>query len=74
MDQMGISKYLINKVVREEHNPEGESVAKTNRWKQVMFETLVKWFTGRNADTGKPSGQQSSQMWFYGSLKYCLRI
>lgn len=72
--QMGTSKRLINKDIRGEQSPEGESVAKTNRWKQVMFEALVIWFTDRNADTGKSSGQQSGQVWFYGSLKYCLQI
>lgn len=76
MDQLGKSGHLLNKDVRGEQNPEGKSVlvTKTNRWKQVMFKTLVKCFTGRNTDTGKSSGQQSGQMWFYGSLKYCLRI
>lgn len=50
------------------------SVTKANKWKQVVFEALVKPFKGRNADTGKSPGQPSGQMWFYGSLKYCLRI
>lgn len=31
MDQMGISKHLINKDVRGKQNPEGESVAKCNK-------------------------------------------
>lgn len=50
------------------------SVTETNNCKQVVCEPLVKRFKGRKADTGKSSGQQSGQMWFYGSLKYCLRI
>lgn len=34
-DRMGISKHLVNKDARGEQNPEGESVAKCSRDKQM---------------------------------------
>lgn len=79
MDQVEIRKELINKDKVLERNKIQRvkvllSVTKTNNCKQVVCEPLVKRFRGRNADRGKSSGQQSGQMWFYGSLKYCLRI
>lgn len=79
MDGMKTSERLINKEKVSEENKTQRvrvllSVTKANKWKQVVFEALAKPFTGRNADTGRSPGQPSGQMWFYGSLKYCLRI
>lgn len=43
MDRMGISKHLVNKDVRGEQNPEGESVAKCNRDKQMKAGNVGDW-------------------------------
>lgn len=79
MDQVEVRNKLINKDKVLERNKIQRvkvllSVTKANNCKQVVREPLVKRFRGRKADTGKSSGQQSGQMWFYGSLKYCLQI
>lgn len=43
IDQVGISKHLVNKDVSGEQNPEGESVAKCNRDKQMKAGNVGDW-------------------------------
>lgn len=51
MDQMGMSKHLVNKDVRGEQNPEGESVAKCNRDKQMKAGNVGDWRNDLQAET-----------------------
>lgn len=65
MDQMGISKCLINEEVRGQQNPEGESVAQCNKDKQMKAGNVGDWWNDLQAET------QTQESLLVSSLAKC---